>query len=547
MADKSFFDIFFSSFRSEKPVKTNQITSGDHDGAVDIGSNKSGSGIAQSTYNQNLNWVFINQKTQISNYRNIASHVIVDYAISDIVNEVISFDENEDPIELDLTDLTDGDTPYPESVANAIRDSWDNITDMLDLKSTIHRRLKQFYIDGRLAYQKVVNMDAEKAGLLRIIELDPINISKTSKSVYDEKRSTFVEENISYIYDESQSTSKGRSIVDTAGQLYKKPLTIAPESITFVTSGLKDRGPKGESIGWLDTAVRPANNLRMMENALLIYRIVRAPERRIFTIDTSTVNPDKVGAVLQEAKAANKNRMQYNDQSGSFYDARHAETMQEDYYVARTGEGPSTTIDTLPGGQVGEIPDVDYFRRDLYMALNIPISRMEDNAMMAFGRMSEISRDELKYSKFASSIRKRFNLALLDIIGTDLILKGVLTEDEWKETKPLLNFKYAQDFYLEEQKKNELIRDRIDLAKELQPLVGEGSYLSHKYIMTEILCMTDDEIKQQQEEIAEEVSKGLYQNVFSNVAGEEVEDDDSTADVEPEINNTIPTNSVSEV
>lgn len=546
MANKSLFDVFFSSFRSEKPVKTNQITSGDQDGAVNVGTSKSG--LAQNSYSQNLNWVFVNQKTQITNYRNIASHVIVDYAIGDIVNEVISFDENEDPIELDLSDLTDGESAYPESIAKSIRDSWENITDMLDLKGTIHRRMKQFYIDGRLAYQKVVNVDSEKSGLLRIIELDPINISKTSKSVYDEKRSTFVEEVISYIYDESQSTSKGRSIVDTAGQLYKKPLVIAPESITFVTSGLKDRGPKGEAIGWLDKAIRPANNLRMMENALLIYRITRAPERRIFTVDTSGVSPDKVGAALQEAKAANQNRMQYNNQSGSFYDARHAETMQEDYYIARNGaDAPSTTIDTLPGGQVGEIPDVDYFRRDLYMALNIPISRMEDNAMMAFGRVSEISRDELKYSKFASSIRKRFNLALLDMLGTDLILKGVLTENEWEETRPLLNFKYAQDFYLEEQKKNELIRDRIDLAKEIQPFVGEGGYVSHKYIMTDILSMTDEEIKLQQEEISDEVAKGLYRNVAENLSGEEVEPDEPGADDDSEINNTIPTNSDTEV
>ena len=315
-----------------------------------------------------------------------------------------------------------------------------------------------------------------------------------------------------FLYDEkasSTSPATGKTETQLNKKQYKQVLKLAKESITYITSGLVD--PKtGFAISWLHKAVKPANQLRMMESALVIYRITRAPERRVFYVDVGGLPKSKAEQYMNNLKASYRNRMQYDPENGSFKDQRHLTTMQEDFWLPRTSTGKGTEVSTLPGGaNLDSIEDVNYFLKRLYKALNLPISRLEQDSMVAIaGRSPEIGRDELKFSKFVSKVRKRFNMMFRDLLHTDLVLTNVIKDTEWAELEQSIHFIYAQDMYLEERKFFEMMRDRIDLAKDLEMYVGK--YFSHEWIRTKIIQQTDEDIKEEDAKIKKEASDPRY-------------------------------------
>lgn len=501
----AFFGDFLKKFKLsdselDQRVVSNQIATESDDGAIEVDSN------AISQFAMNLDWTYNTQAELINTYREVANYNLVDFAVEDIIGEMVSFDDDSEPVELDLSDIEKEE--LSDNIKEKVYESWDKITNILDLSSTIHRRAKMFYIDGRLAYQKVIDQKKPADGLLDVIELDSRNITKYRSVKYDEQNKVINGIEEWFIYDENGEKKSGsKKETDKTGQ-FKTALQLNPDSIVYVTSGLTD--PKtGYAISWIHKAVKAANQLRMMENSLVIYRITRAPERRIFYVDTANLPKSKAEQYLKNLKNSYRNRMSFDPETGTFKDQRHLQTMQEDYWLPRNSAGRGTEVSTLPGGSnLSEIDDVLYFQKQLYKALNIPISRLEPDSVMTFGRNSEISRDELKFSKFVSKIRKRFNMMFLDLLKTELILTKVITSKEWDKFCHKIKFRYAQDLYLEEAKQSEMIRDRLDLLRDLNDYTGK--YFSHRFVREQILKQSEQEINEIDEEIEKEKSNEQY-------------------------------------
>lgn len=482
----------FNDSAAEEKAQSNQFASDHSDGAVEVEENF-------TNFMLSIDWQYSSQAEIIERYREISNYQEVDYAVEDITNEMVSFSEDEAPIRINLENIDD--KILSKNIKKSIYAKWDKIASILELNDTVHRRARQFYIDGRLSYHKVIDKNKPADGLLNIVELDSRYVTKIRNIEYDKHDRTINSVSEKFIYDENLGKKKGGDNSDVRS---KDALEIHPDALTYVTSGLIDP-VTGFSIGWLHKAVKPANQLRLMENALLIYRITRAPERRVFNVSTGGLPKNKAEQYLRNLMSNYRNRMSYNPDSGSFKDDRHLMTMQEDFWFAKDASGKGTEVDTLPGGQsLGETADIEYFLRRLYKALNEPLSRLDDSSTMSFGRQSEIGRDELKFSKFVSKLRKRFNMMFLDLLKTELILTKVITIKEWNSIKESIEFRYAQDMYLEEQKKHELLRDRLELANELAPYVGK--YFSHDYIQKDVFNMTEEELNTQRELIEKEKS-----------------------------------------
>lgn len=484
----------------DKKTLNNQIASASDDGAMEIHN------AVDNSY-LNFDWKANSQADLIDRYREVANYNDVDYAVQDIINEMVSFSEDEDPIRIDLSE-----SKLSDPIKKRIVEKFEKISGLLNLRDTIHNRAYSFYVDGRAAYQKVVDEANLKRGLLNIVELDPRFVTKIRNIKYKEDTKTIDSIEEYYVYSENIGDDKKRaSDVTVNGVTYKEALKLSKESLTYVTSGLID--PKtGFAISHLHKAVKPANQLRIMENSLVIYRITRAPERRVFYIDVGNLPKSKAEQYLNNLKNAFRNKMTYDPDKGSFQDSRHLMTMQEDFWLPRTTSGKGTEVTTLPGGaNLDSIEDVMYFLKRLYKALNVPVSRLEPDGMVAFGgRGAEITRDEMKFSKFVSKIRKRFNIILRDLLRTELILSKVISESDWEELEQSIKFIYAQDMYIEERKYFEMMRDRIELAKDLEGMTGK--YFSHDYIRRKILRQTDEEISDEDKLIAQEKTNEQFKD-----------------------------------
>lgn len=488
-------------------IRGNQIATDFTDGALDIQD-------SVNSYILNFDWTANNQASMIDTYRQTSEYNEVAFAIDDIVNEMVSFAEDEAPIQLDLTDVEE----LSDAIKKKIYDRWDHLTKVMNLKDSVHTKVRNFYIDGRLAYQKVIDKNSPKKGILNIVELDTRNVTKVRNTLYDPETMTISGIEEFFVYDESKSkydysgakTQNGSTMSGGApNPKYKEALKLNKESLAYVTSGMVDSNT-GWAISWLHKAVKPANQLNMMENALVIYRISRAPERRVFYVDVGNMPKSKAEQYLHNLKNSYRNKMSYDPENGTFKDQRHLQTMQEDFWLPRNSSGKGTEVSTLAGGSnLGDIEDVQYFLRRLYKALNIPLSRLEQDSISVIGgRSTEINRDELKFSKFISRIRKRFNIVLLDILRTDLVLTNILTAAEFQEIEDKIKFKYAQDMYLEERKFFEMTRDRLELAGEMMQYVGR--FYSNEYVRTHILHQSDEEIEEIDKQIEDEKDNPQY-------------------------------------
>ena len=455
-----------------------------------------------------------NEEELIRRYREIAIYPEVDTAIDDIVNEAIVADERDQAISLSLDNLN-----LSQKIKTKIRDEFDEILKLLQFEEKGHDIFKRWYIDGRVYYHKVINPDQPRLGLTELRYIDPRKIRKvrevTKKRDTKGKGIEIIEKTAEwFVYNEKGMSSANSN----AG------LKISTDSITYVTSGIVDQ-TKNMVMGHLHKAIKPVNQLRMIEDAVVIYRIVRAPERRIFYIDVGNLPKIKAEQYLKDVMARYRNKLVYDASTGEMRDDRKHMSMLEDFWLPRREGGRGTEISTLPGGQnLGEIQDVQYFQKRVYKALHVPVSRMEQDQGFNLGRSAEITRDEVKFTKFVQRLRKRFTGLFHDLLKTQLVLKQIISIADWDKLKQHIQYDFLQDGYFAELKNAEMLRERINLANELTPYVGK--YFSVEYLRKSVLRQTDEEIAEIDSQIANEVQTGTISDPLESEEEEsEIEKD----------------------
>jgi hypothetical protein len=433
----------------------------------------------------------------ITRYREASMYSDCAVAIDEIVTEAIAAVDDDAPVQIYLDKLD-----LPEDIKETMVKEFNKILSLLEFNDRAHDIFKRWYIDGRLYYQKIIDRSMPKKGIVELIQLDPRKIKKVRDVKKKKDKDSGVEfiESIDefFIYSEKGIAYNPQYTTPMANQ----GLRISTDAITYVPSGVIDL-EKNVVLSHLHKAIKPVNQLKMMEDALVIYRLSRAPERRIFYIDVGNLPKIKAEQYLKDIMARYRNKITYDSSTGEIRDDRKFMSILEDFWLPRREGGRGTEITTLPGGEnLGQIDDINYFQTKLYQSLNVPLSRLQPQTGISFGRATEITRDELKFAKFVSRMRKKFNILFNDLLKTQLMLKGIIVEKDWEEIKEKIQYRYAQDQYFDEMKSAENIRNRIDLLTQIQPFVGY--YFSKKYVERNILRMTDTEIQQMESEIEEE-------------------------------------------
>ena len=432
----------------------------------------------------------------IRRYRDIAQQAECDTAIEDIVNEGIVSNQNDQAIEISLDRLR-----YPDKIKRKIRAEFDEVLRLLFFEQKGHDIFRRWYVDGRVFFHKIIDTKNPRKGITELRYIDPTKIKKVRevKKDRDNKSGIDMVEKINeyYIYNE-----KGLASAGTTGS--NQGLKISADSITYVPSGLID-GNSGRVLSYLHKAIKPVNQLRMIEDALVIYRISRAPERRIFYIDVGNLPKIKAEQYLKDVMNRYRNKLVYDASTGEIRDDRNHMSMLEDFWLPRREGGRGTEITTLPGGSnLGEIDDIVYFQRKLYRSLNVPISRLEAENNFSLGRTTEITRDELKFTKFIQKLRKKFVHLFTDILKTQLLLKGIVASEDWDIMKEQIQYDFLKDGHFAELKDAELLRDRIDALDQIQSYIG--TFFSKEYVLKRVLRMTDSEVEEMRDQIAREIN-----------------------------------------
>lgn len=450
----------------------------------------------------------------VTKYRAIALDPIVDLAIQDIVNEAIVEDSDEETIALMLDDLD-----VPKNIKSKIQDEFDNLLNLLEFNSLSYEIFRRWYIDGRLYYHVMIDEDKPKEGIKELRYVDPRNIKKVREVKKEKtKEGVNVERIVAeyYVYNKTgflknsgsySNYSIAGASTSSAGQ---SGLKIAKDSIVYCTSGFQ--GAENSLIlSYLHKAIRPMNQLRSLEDSLVIYRISRAPERRIFYVDVGGLPKAKAEQYLRDIMAKFKNKVVYDSETGEIRDDRKFMTMLEDFWLPRREGGRGTEITTLPGGQnLGDIDDILYFQNLLYRSLNVPATRLQPDQTFSLGRATEITRDEVKFSKFITRLRNKFSTLFMKLLERQLILKGICTAEDWKEWEYSIDFKFAIDNYFSEMKEMEMLRDRLGLLRDMDEYVGK--YYSHEYVRRYVLQQTEDEANTIDEQIKKEKDDPRYLN-----------------------------------
>jgi len=438
-----------------------------------------------------------NEVELIRRYREASLVPEVDSAIEDIVNECITSDSADRIVSLDLRDVK-----LSDSIKKKIQDEFAHILSLMKFNQNSHEIVRKWYIDGRVYFHKVVDPERPQAGIVDIRNIDPLKIKKV-RNVEKEKDPKTKVDRIKKVEEFYVFNDKG---FDKSGTIDGTALKIAPEAVSYTTSGLLDY-TKNVVVGYLHKALKTANQLSMMEDALVIYRISRAPERRIFYIDVGNLPKAKAEQYLSDVMNKYRNKLVYNAQTGEIKDDRKHMSMLEDFWLPRREGGRGTEISTLPGGQnLSEIEDIEYFKKKLYRALNVPVSRMESDNGFNMGRASEISRDELKFNKFTNRLQKKFARVFTDMLRTQVVLKNIVSAEEFDHFKDFLLYDFATDNHFTELKESEIMRERFDTLSQASEYAGK--YFSHEYIRKYILRQTEDEIKIIDQQIAAEKDAG---------------------------------------
>ena len=434
-----------------------------------------------------------NELDLIRRYRDIAQQPECDSAIEDIVSEGIASNEGDAPISLTLDGLNQSST-----VKKRIRQEFDRVLQLLQFQEKGHDIFRRWYVDGRIYYHKVIEKKNPRKGITELRYIDPQKIKKVREKISGKPNPiTGVEEKQKveefFIYNEYGITTGGS---------VNNGLRITKDSIAYCPSGLIDQN-RGTVLSYLHKAIKPVNQLRMIEDSLVIYRISRAPERRIFYIDVGNLPKIKAEQYLKDVMNRYRNKLVYDASTGEIRDDRNHMSMLEDFWLPRREGGRGTEITTLPGGSnLGEIDDILYFQRKLYRSLNVPISRMEAEQNFSLGRSTEITRDELKFTKFVQRLRKKFTVLLHDILKTQLVLTGVIAEEEWDSMKEHITYDFLQDGHFAELRDAEILRERIDMLGTLEPYVG--NFFSKRWVQKNVLRQTDEEIETMSKEIEDE-------------------------------------------
>lgn len=426
-----------------------------------------------------------NENQFIATYRSISLYPEVDMAIEDIVNDSIIMGSDRKPIKLNLDNVD-----FSDNIKTKIQREYDNVLKLLDFSNKAYEIYRRWYIDGRVFYHIIIDTENPRAGIKELRPIDPIKIKKIRKV----NKEPFIKgnnaipivKNIEEFYVYTDDNKQSNTYTGASG------LKILPDSIAYCHSGIVDYTTK-QVVGYLQKAIRPVNMLRQIEDAVVIYRISRAPERRIFYIDVGNLPKQKAEQYLKELMNRYRNKLVYNQSTGEVRDDRNHLHMLEDFWLPRREGGRGTEISTLSGGQnLGQMDDVDYLQRKLYRALNVPISRLETQNGFNMGRSAEITRDEVKFYKFIQRLRNRFSGLLSDVLRKQLLLKGVISETDWDEISQNMTFTFNQDSYFNELQETEILKERIAMLGQMQPLIGQ--YFSTNYIRKEILKQSDEEI-----------------------------------------------------
>ena len=426
----------------------------------------------------------------IRRYRDIAQQPECDSAIEDIINEGIVSNERDQAVDIILDRIM-----YTKKIKDRIREEFDTVLELLDFETKGHDIFRRWYVDGRMYYHKVIDQKNPRHGIKELRYIEPGKIRKVKETEKKIKPGTSVEhiqtKNEYYLYN-----TTGLKSGTTEG------IKISPDSITYVPSGLIDQN-KGHVLSYLHKAIKPVNQLRMIEDALVIYRISRAPERRIFYIDVGNLPKIKAEQYLKDVMSRYRNKLVYDASTGEIRDDRNHMSMLEDFWLPRREGGRGTEITTLPGGSnLGEIDDIQYFKNKLYRSLNVPVSRMEAEAGFSLGRSTEITRDELKFTKFVQRLRKKFVPLFTDILKTQLILKGVITLEDWTKLKQHIQYDFLQDGHFAELKKAELMEDRINALGSIESYIG--TFFSKEWVQKNVLNLNDGEIEDMQKQMNRE-------------------------------------------
>ena len=459
--------------------------------------------------------VYKTEVSLIKRYREMALHPEADSAIEDIVNEALVSDSNDSPIEINLDHLNASD-----GIKKIIRDEFKFILELLDFNRKAHEIYRNWYIDGRLYYNKVIDIKNPHEGIQELRYIDamkmryvrqekkqknnvrPLTVNTGNPTDYE-----FPEIEEYFLYNPKLTYPTASSSSATGGQ---GGIKFAKDSITFCTSGLVDRN-KGTTLSYLHKAIKALNQLRMIEDSLVIYRLSRAPERRIFYIDVGNLPKVKAEQYLRDVMMRYRNKLVYDASTGEVRDDKKYMAMLEDFWLPRREGGRGTEISTLPGGQnLGEITDIEYFKKKLYKALNVPISRIEGDGGFNLGRSSEILRDEVKFSKFVGRLRKRFSAMFSDMLKTQLLLKNVITPEDWNVMEEHIQYDFLYDNHFTELKEAELQTERLALLTATEPYIGK--YYSNDWVRRNVLRQTDVEIEEQDEQIEKEIEDGVIPN-----------------------------------
>jgi hypothetical protein len=435
----------------------------------------------------------------VAKYREISLQPELEMAIDDIVNEAIDTDADT-VVQIN----TDKITQYSDSVKNKIREEFSNILDLLNFQTEAYELFKRWYVDGRLFYHVIIDEKNPRAGIQELRYIDPRKIRKVREVKKMPKGPVVTQQTKReyYVYSDRSFLTQ----VGNAGLAQDNNATgglkIAVDSILHVTSGLMDKNNQ-MVYSYIQKAIKPLNQLRMLEDATVIYRISRAPERRIFYIDVGNLPKVKAEQYLRDMMVRHKNRLVYDATTGEVKDDRKYMTMLEDYWLPRREGNKGTEITTLPAGQnLGQMDDVLYFQKKLYQALNVPVTRLESGQGFNIGRAAEISRDEVKFTKFVGRLRRRFSQVFLKALEKQLVLKGVISESDWPELKNQINFDFTLDNNFEEFKQAEILQNRINTLNQIMPYIGR--YYSDLWVRKNVLNQSDEEIAEMMDEMSEE-------------------------------------------
>lgn len=430
-----------------------------------------------------------NEVDLIFKYRDIASQPECDAAIEDIINESIVGDNDEAAVNLVLDQLEISD-----KIKESVKNEFESVLRLLNFNAYAHDIFRKWYVDGRLPYHIIIDDSSPKNGIKELRYIDPTKLRKVKEveEVQDPKTGAKIIKNEQeyFLFQDTKMNSAGQG------------LKIHPDAICYATSGMLSPDRK-RILSYLHKAIKPVNQLRMMEDSLVIYRISRAPERRIFYIDVGNLPKGKAEEYLKGIMSQYRNKLVYDAKTGDIKDDRKHMSMMEDFFLPRREGGRGTEISTLPGGEnLGQIDDIIYFQKRLYKSLNVPISRLEQEQQFTLGRSTEISRDEIKFKKFIDRLRKRFTDMFNQLLRTQLILKGIITAADWNEWKTYIAYDFIEDNYFSELKESEMMRERFEMLGTVDEYAGK--YVSIEWIAKNVLKMNDDSMKEMEDQIAAE-------------------------------------------